>query len=156
MSSLCASLALYASSQFRPAQGIALDNRVAILTPAVGIAALGASGPPKAQVATAFAAIGISAVMSGLTFWQAGRLRLRRLRRLLRMFPYPVAAELLASSGLPLAHSAFVILTGARSHALIGTELAEPTVAWGVVAAAATAVALGLLLHAGADGGLGL
>lgn len=153
MSSLCASLALYASSQFRPAQGIALDNRVAILTSAVGIAALGASGPPKAQVATAFAAIGISAVLSGLAFWQAGRLRLRRL---LRMFPYPVAAELLASSGLPLAHSAFVILTGARSHALIGTELAEPTVAWGVVAAAATAVALGLLLHAGADGGLGL
>ncbi|MBK6465675.1 MAG: hypothetical protein IPL38_03940 [Rhodobacter sp.] len=117
MSSLCATLALFAFSQFRPALGIAQDTSVAILAPAVGIAALGASGPPQAQVATAFAAIGISAVLSGLAFWLAGRLRLGRL---LRMFPYPVAAGFLASSGFLLVYSAIVILTGARSYAAIG------------------------------------
>ena len=117
MSSLCATLALFAFSQFRPALGIAQDTSVAILAPAVGIAALGASGPPQVQVATAFAAIGISAVLSGLAFWLAGRLRLGRL---LRMFPYPVAAGFLASSGFLLVYSAIVILTGARSYAAIG------------------------------------
>ncbi|MDN5789176.1 hypothetical protein [Pseudorhodobacter sp.] len=139
ISSLCSILALYAFSQFRPVLGIAQDTSVAILAPAVSIAALGAAGPPQVQVATAFAAIGVAAVLSGIAFWLAGRLRLGRL---LRMFPYPVAAGFLASSGFLLVYSAFVILTGARSYGAMALALAEPEVGFCVLAALAMAAAL--------------
>ena len=104
MSSLCATLALFAFSQFRPASGNCAGYQRR--DPGARRSAsqrLAPAGPPQVQVATAFAAIGVSAVLSGVAFWLAGRLRLGRL---LRMFPYPVAAGFLASSGFLLVYSA--------------------------------------------------
>jgi len=124
---------------FRVALGITQDTTVAILAPAVALVAAAASGSPEAQVATAIAAIGASAFLSGLAFWLVGRLGLGRL---LRMFPYPVAAGFLASSGVLLVMAALSILTGAQGYGAIVASLATPQILWGVLPAIAMALAL--------------
>lgn len=131
----------------------------------MSIAALRAVGTSQGQIATAFAAIGLSAILSGVVFWLAGRFRLGRLSR---MFPYPVAAGFLASSGFLLVYSAFVILSGARSFVAMrrpnGTLLVV-VVIWLFLAGfygfanlagidAERAIALGLLPPGGDEGGL--
>ena len=136
---LVATLSLYLFSQFRPALGVAQDTSVAILAPMATAAALGAAGPPEAQVATAFAAIGAAAVASGVVFWLAGHFRLGRV---LRMFPYSVAAGFLASSGFLLVWAAVQILTGATAYAGVASALAAPAVLSGVAAAIAMAASL--------------
>jgi sulfate permease, SulP family len=142
--SVIMTLMLYAFSPLRPALGIAQDTSVAILAPAVAAAAL-ATGDLQSQVATAFAAIGTASIMSGLVFWVAGRMRLGSL---LRMFPYPVAAGFLASSGFILIYSGFAILTEATRYADIATNLTEPHVMWSVLAAAVMAIILiGVMRH---------
>lgn len=136
---LVSTVSLYLFSQFRTALGIAQDTSVAILAPAATAAALGAAGGPEAQVATAFGAIGAAAVASGVVFWLAGHFRLGRV---LRMFPYSVAAGFLASSGFLLVWAAVQILTGAEAYAEVAAALTEPAVLAGVVAALAMALAL--------------
>ena len=132
-------LVLFRFGGFRIALGITQDTTVAILAPAVALIAAAASGPPEAQVATAIAAIGASALLSGLAFWLVGRLGLGRL---LRMFPYPVAAGFLASSGVLLVMAALSILTGAQGYGAIAASLATPEGLWGVLPAIAMALAL--------------
>ncbi|SLN20872.1 Bicarbonate transporter BicA [Roseovarius gaetbuli] len=132
-------LVLFRFGGFRIALGIPQDTTVAILAPAVALVAAAASGPPEAQVATAIAAIGASAVLSGLAFWLVGRLGLGRM---LRMFPYPVTAGFLASSGVLLVMAALSILTGAQGYGAIAASLATPEGLWGVVPAIAMALAL--------------
>lgn len=132
-------LSLYLFSQFRPALGIAQDTSVAILAPAAASAALAASGPPEAQVATALGAIGGAAVASGLIFWLAGHFRLGRV---LRMFPYSVAAGFLASSGFLLVWAAVQILTGTSTYTAVLPSLNAPPVIFGLVASVVMASVL--------------
>lgn len=139
LSTALITLVLFWFGGFRIALGITQDTTVAILAPAVALVAAAASGPSEAQVATALAAIGASAFLSGLAFWLVGRLGLGRL---LRMFPYPVAAGFLASSGVLLVIAALSILTGAQGYGPIAAALATPQVLWGVLPATAMALAL--------------
>ena len=141
---LVATLSLYFFSQFRPALGIAQDTSVAILAPAAIFAALGVTGPAEAQVATAFGAIGAAAVASGVVFWLAGQFRLGRV---LRMFPYSVAAGFLASSGFRMVWAAAQILTGATGYAGVASALAAPAVLSSLVAAMAMAAGLMLAIR---------
>jgi len=136
--SVIMTLALYMFSPLRPALGIAQDTSVAILAPAVAAAAL-VGGDVQTQVATAFAAIGTASMLSGLVFWVAGRMRLGSL---LRMFPYPVAAGFLASSGFILIYAGFSILTESTHYADIAARLAVPHIGWSVLAAVTMAIVL--------------
>lgn len=139
LSTALITIVLFRFGGFRPALGITQDTTVAILAPAVALVAAAASGPPEAKVATAIAAIGASAALAGLAFWLVGRLGLGRL---LRMFPYPVAAGFLASSGVLLVTAALSILTGAQGYGAIAQALVSPQVLMGVVPASLMAFAL--------------
>ena len=118
-------LVLVAFSRFRVSLGIAQDTSVAILAPAVGFAALGVVGPDSARVATGLAVIAAATLLSGIAFWGIGRLGWGRL---VRLFPYPVAAGFLASSGALLVLAALMIVTGASSYAAIPQALGAESV----------------------------
>jgi SulP family sulfate permease len=110
-------------SGFSVALGIAQDTSVALLAPAVALATTQVSGPVEARVVTAMAVIGASALLSGVVFWLVGRLRLGRV---VRLFPYPVAAGFLAASGGILILSALRILTNAVGYSDFVANLAQP------------------------------
>jgi SulP family sulfate permease len=133
-------LMLTLRSGFPVVVAIAQDTPVAILAPAVAMAAISAQGPQEAQVVTAMAVIGVSALLSGVVFWVVGRLGLGRV---VRLFPYPVAAGFLAASGGILVVAAIRILTGAEGYADMVTGLSEPA----VQANLACGLAFGLSLH---------
>lgn len=141
---LVSTASLFLFSQFRSAIGIAQDTSVAILAPAATAAALSVAGPPETQVATAFGAIGVAAVASGVVFWLAGTFRLGRV---LRMFPYSVAAGFLASSGFLLVSAAVQILTGVSAYADIAAALANPPVLAGLIASISMAAILMLAIR---------
>lgn len=101
---------------------ISQDTSIAILAPAVTAAGL-AAGPAEAGVATAFAVIGVSAILTGAAFWITGRFGLGRL---VRLFPYPVAAGFLASSGVLLVLAGFAVLTGSYKVGAIIAGFADP------------------------------
>lgn len=123
--SLVSSLVLFRSSRLSIALGISQDTTISILAPAVILAATAVTGPAQAKLVTAFAVIGLSALLSGLAFWVIGRLGLGRL---VRMFPFPVAAGFLASSGYLLVYSGFSVLTHQTGFAAIAAAIGDPTV----------------------------
>ncbi|MGL5008766.1 MAG: cyclic nucleotide-binding domain-containing protein, partial [Paracoccaceae bacterium] len=106
--SVVATLALFRFGGLKGGLAISQDTTISILAPAVVLAASAVTGPAEAKVATGFAVIGVSAVLSGLVFWMIGRLGLGRL---VRMFPFSVAAGFLASSGFLLVYAALSLLT---------------------------------------------
>lgn len=144
LATFLSTLSLFLFSQFRTGLGISQDTSAAILAPAATAAALGVTGPPEAQVATALGAIGVAALASGVVFWLAGQFRLGRV---LRMFPYSVAAGFLASSGFLLVWAALHILTGAAGYLQAVTALSDPSVLSRVIAALAMATILMLAIR---------
>jgi SulP family sulfate permease len=132
-------LALYKFGGFRAPLSITQDSSIAIIAPAAAIAASGVTGPAGAQVATVFAVLGTAALASGVTFWLVGRFRLGRL---IRMFPYSVAAGFLASSGFLLVHAALSILAGASEYRDIALALTEKETLYSVIPATILAVVL--------------
>jgi SulP family sulfate permease len=102
-----ATLALALRGGLPVSLALAQDTTIAILAPAVALAAAAAPATDAARVGTALAVIGCSALLSGLTFWLVGRFRLGHL---IRMFPFPVAAGFLASSGYLLVFYAISIV----------------------------------------------
>ena len=133
------SLVLWQFGGFRVGLAISQDTTIAILAPAVAFAALGAGGGTQGQIATALAVIGGSALLSGFVFVLVGALGLGRL---VRMFPYPVAAGFLASSGLLLVWAALRMLTESESLPDIVLSLNSPDVMARVFPAVAMAVLL--------------
>ena len=125
LGSAVATLCLFRFGSFRLSLAISQDTSIAILAPAVILAASSVSGPNEAQVATAFAVIGASALASGLVFWAIGSLGLGRL---VRMFPYPVVAGFLASSGYLLVFSAMAIVTGSIHLDAMAAAVSDPLV----------------------------
>lgn len=119
LGSAVSTLALFWKSGFRLAVGVAQDTSIAILAPAVALAAAAATGPAGVQVSTGLAIIGCSALLSGLAFWLVGRFGLGQL---VRMFPYPVAAGFLASSGCILVFAAFQMVLGPEGFKALGIE----------------------------------
>ncbi len=132
-------LVLHRFGGFRAPLAITQDSSIAIIAPAATIAAAGVSGPVGAQVATVFAILGVAALASGVAFWLVGHFRLGRL---IRMFPYSVAAGFLASSGFLLVYAAFSILTGASGYSDIALALSDRETLYSVVPAIILAVVL--------------
>ncbi len=132
-------LAIFWFGGFRAPLAITQDSSIAIIAPAAAIAAAGVTGPVGAQVATVFAILGVAAFASGAAFWLVGHFRLGRL---IRMFPYSVAAGFLASSGFLLVYAAFSILTGASEYREIALALTDKETLYSVVPASVLAVVL--------------
>ncbi|CAO3400288.1 hypothetical protein [Azospirillum palustre] len=119
------------------------ETGVAILASTVATMAAGLEGAPEGvRIATAFAILGGSTLVTGLLFWTVGRLRLGRL---VRFFPYPVVAGFLAGSGWLLVEGALAMVSGRHGLGAGLAGLAAPMVA--VTAAAAVGLA-GLLVLA--------
>lgn len=119
------------------------ETGVAILASTVATMAAGLEDAPEGvRIATAFAILGGSTLVTGLLFWTVGRLRLGRL---VRFFPYPVVAGFLAGSGWLLVEGALAMVSGRHGLGAGIAGLAAPMVA--VTAAAAVGVA-GLLVLA--------
>jgi len=119
------------------------ETGVAILASTVATMAAGLEDAPEGvRIATAFAILGGSTLVTGLLFWSVGRLRLGRL---VRFFPYPVVAGFLAGSGWLLVEGALAMVSGRHGLGAGIAGLAAPMVA--VTAAAAVGLA-GLLVLA--------
>ncbi|WP_198590174.1 SLC26A/SulP transporter family protein [Paracoccus zhejiangensis] len=123
---------------------ISQDTSISLLAPAAIAAGLMANGPVEANVITTFAVLGLSAVVSGLLFWAVGRFRLGRI---VRAFPYPVAAGFLASSGCLLVMAALSILLAGSPHGQISAALMDPVVWSNLVPALAFVAALFLAIR---------
>lgn len=118
------------------------ETGVAILASTVATMAAGLeSAPEEVRIATAFAILGGSTLVTGLLFWTVGRLRLGRL---VRFFPYPVVAGFLAGSGWLLVEGALAMVSGRHGLGAGIAGLAAPMVA--VTAAAAVGLAALLVL----------
>lgn len=124
LSSVIGTLALIWRSGFRLSFAVAQDTTIAVLAPAIAFAAASAAGGEATQLGTAFAVIGVSALASGAAFWLVGRFGLGQL---VRMFPYPVAAGFLASSGYLLVFAALTISLEPLgvSALFLGSDMAE-------------------------------
>lgn len=121
LSSALLALILAWRSVFPPAAGLAEDTAIAILAPAMVLAATQVSGPPQAMLATAVAIMGLSTLLSGLAIYSIGRFHLGRVARIM---PFPVAAGFLAASGWLLVSNALLLLTGASGLGTMVTGLA--------------------------------
>ncbi len=116
------------------------ETGVAILASTVATMAAGLEGAPDGvKVATAFAILGGSTLVTGLLFWMVGRLRLGRL---VRFFPYPVVAGFLAGSGWLLVEGALAMVSGRHGLAAGLAALASPAMAFTATAAAGLAALL--------------
>ena len=120
-------LALYIGLRSTQPNAVALvqETSVAILASTAAIVAVRMSGPAEAKVATVFAILGISTIVTGFLFWLTGKLRLGGLAGVL---PYPVIAGFLAGSGWLLLEGGATMLTGGHSLSAITSSLDEPEV----------------------------
>lgn len=143
LGSLVATLVLMRFSLFPAPLAISQDTTISILAPAVALSAGLAVGPPGAAIATGFAVIGLSAILSGAAFWLIGRLGLGRL---IRMFPFSVAAGFLAGSGYLLVFAALSILTEASGPGALMSAMADPQVQMRLLPALAMALTLFLAM----------
>jgi SulP family sulfate permease len=139
LSSAVMSFVLAWRSVFPGAAGIAEDTTIAILAPAMVVAAGSLDGPPEAQVATAVAIMGVSTLLSGVAIYLIGRFHLGRL---VRLMPFPVAAGFLAASGWLLVASALFLLTGTGSLSELAARLTQDGVPLNLVLGLGLAVAL--------------
>lgn len=139
MSGAVMTLALWVFSRFRGVLGVAQDTSIALLAPAVAAAASAASGGDEARIATGLAVMGISSLLCGIAFWAVGRLGLGRM---VRLFPYPVAAGFLAGSGAMLVTAGLFIVTGTHDIPALFRHIAGPGSLLGPVAAVALALCL--------------
>lgn len=112
LSSALIAIILAAKSVFAGAAGIAEDTTIAILAPAMVLAASAVEGSAEEKLATAVAIMGISTFLSGVLIFAVGQLGLGRLARYI---PFPVAAGFLAGSGWLLLSSGLFLLTGTET-----------------------------------------
>lgn len=144
LGSAIGTMALYRYGGFRLSLAISQDTSIAILAPAVMAAAGSLAVASEARVATAFAVVGVSTLALAVVFWTIGRLGLGRL---IRMFPCPVLAGFLASSGYILVYSAVLILTGQANLSGMAAAAMDPQVQIRLLPAVAMAAALLLAMR---------
>jgi len=102
-------------SRYPSSIGQVQEASIAILATAIAAAIAHLEfAPEEVKVATAFAILGTSAVVTGAVFWIFG---LCRFGRLVRFMPYPVVAGFLAGSGWLLIQGAVMMIVGDRSLA---------------------------------------
>ncbi|WP_054149187.1 SulP family inorganic anion transporter [Rhizobium sp. AAP116] len=113
MSSIVMALWIALRSRYPSSIGQVQEASIAILATAIATATLHLDfAPEEVKVATAFAILGSSAVVTGVVFWLFG---LCRFGRLVRFMPYPVIAGFLAGSGWLLIQGAVMMIIGDRN-----------------------------------------
>ncbi len=112
LSSILIALWIALRSRYPSSIGQVQEASIAILATAIATAAAHLEfAPEEVKVATAFAIMGSSAVVTGALFWLFGRCRFGRL---VRFMPYPVVAGFLAGSGWLLIQGAVMMIVGDR------------------------------------------
>lgn len=112
LSSILLALWIALRSRYPSSIGQVQEASIAILATAIAMAAAQLEfAPEEVKVATAFAILGSSAVVTGAVFWIFG---LCRFGRLVRFMPYPVIAGFLAGSGWLLIQGAVMMIVGER------------------------------------------
>ena len=113
LSSIVMALWIALRSRYPSSIGQVQEASIAILATAIAASAAHLEfAPQEVKVATAFAILGSSAVVTGLVFWIFG---LCRFGRLVRFMPYPVVAGFLAGSGWLLIQGAVMMVVGDRA-----------------------------------------
>lgn len=113
LSSIVMALWIGLRSRYPSSIGQVQEASIAILASAVAVATAQLEfAPEEVKVATAFAILGSSALMTGIVFWGFGFLRFGRL---VRFMPYPVVAGFLAGSGWLLIQGAVMMVIADRS-----------------------------------------
>jgi SulP family sulfate permease len=113
LSSVVMALWIALRSRYPSSIGQVQEASIAILASAVAVATAQLEfAPEEVKVATAFAILGSSALMTGIVFWGFGFLRFGRL---VRFMPYPVVAGFLAGSGWLLIQGAVMMVIADRS-----------------------------------------
>ncbi|EKF57605.1 cyclic nucleotide-binding protein [Agrobacterium albertimagni AOL15] len=113
LSSIVMALWIGLRSRYPSSIGQVQEASIAILATAIATATLHLEfAPEEVKVATAFAILGSSAVVTGAVFWLFG---LGRFGRLVRFMPYPVVAGFLAGSGWLLIQGAVMMIIGDRN-----------------------------------------
>ncbi|MCZ8180218.1 MAG: SulP family inorganic anion transporter [Rhizobium sp.] len=113
LSSIIMALWIALRSRYPSSIGQVQEASIAILATAIAAAAAQLEfAPDDVKVATAFAILGSSAVLTGTVFWLFG---LCRFGRLVRFMPYPVVAGFLAGSGWLLIQGAVMMIVGEQS-----------------------------------------
>jgi SulP family sulfate permease len=113
LSSIVMALWIALRSRYPSSIGQVQEASIAILATAIAASAAHLEfAPQEVKVATAFAILGASAVVTGLVFWIFG---LCRFGRLVRFMPYPVVAGFLAGSGWLLIQGAVMMVVGDRA-----------------------------------------
>lgn len=113
LSSIIMALWIALRSRYPSSIGQVQEASIAILATAIAVAAAQLEfAPDDVKVATAFAILGSSAVLTGTVFWLFG---LCRFGRLVRFMPYPVVAGFLAGSGWLLIQGAVMMIVGEQS-----------------------------------------
>ena len=112
LSSIIIALWIALRSRYPSSIGQVQEASIAILATAIAAATAQLEfAPGEIKVATAFAMLGTSAVLTGVVFWLFG---LFRFGRLVRFMPYPVVAGFLAGSGWLLILGAVMMIIGER------------------------------------------
>lgn len=113
LSSILLALWTALRSRYPSSIGQVQEASIAILATAIAMAAVQLEfAPEEVRVATAFAILGSSAVVTGAVFWIFG---FCRFGRLVRFMPYPVVAGFLAGSGWLLIQGAVMMIVGDRA-----------------------------------------
>jgi sulfate permease, SulP family len=113
LSSIVIALWTALRSRYPSSIGQVQEASIAILATAIAAASLRLEfAAQEVKIATAFAILGSSAVVTGVLFWIFGRCRFGRL---VRFMPYPVVAGFLAGSGWLLIQGAVMMIVGNRS-----------------------------------------
>ncbi|MDH4412058.1 MAG: SulP family inorganic anion transporter [Rhizobium sp.] len=113
LSSIVMALWIALRSRYPSSIGQVQEASIAILATAIAAATIQLEfRPDEVKVATAFAVLGSSAMVTGAVFWLFG---LCRFGRLVRFMPYPVVAGFLAGSGWLLIQGAVMMIVGDQS-----------------------------------------
>lgn len=108
------------------------ETTIAVLGAAILAMVLQSDADTQTNVATAVAIIGTSSLVTGATFWLAGRFSLGGL---VRFVPYPVVAGFLAGSGWLLIDGAATMMSGVSLGLSFVRALQEPEVLFRVLPA---------------------
>lgn len=108
------------------------ETTIAVLGASILAMVLQSNADTQTNVATAVAIMGASSLVTGATFWLAGRFSLGGL---VRFIPYPVVAGFLAGSGWLLVEGAASMLSGQQIGPAFLLALQEPDIMWRVLPA---------------------
>ena len=139
LSTIIISVVSYFLGQSRSSVSLAQDSSLAVLAPAVIVAAMAAQGGQNGMLATAIAVIACTTILSGLLMVLVSR---PSIGRILKLVPFSVSVGFLASSGWLLTYAAIASVTEAESLAENVVLLSDPRTLYLII----PTIALGLTL----------